>query len=433
LIYLFVLFYTHFTLEGSLERKGNDTAAGKTTQKEVMLFLFYLLFLPIALFSDQTICLNMIVKNEADVITRCLASVKEVIDYWVIVDTGSHDKTQEIIQNYLKEIPGELHQREWKNFGENRTEALALARNKGDYILFMDADDVLFFEKEAGFPELTQDLYNMWRGSYDFTYFKPQLVRASLPWRWVGVTHEYLDCDLPYSTALLEGVRYLEQTGGATRKDPITKFWNNIHLLEQGLKEEPNHSRYAFYLAESYRDAQEPAKALEWYQKRVAMGGWEEEVFWAKFQIGAMLQKLGLPKAILIEAFLDAHRFRPHRAEPIYFIADLLNQEGSYLKSYQFIQSFLLFPQPKEKDVLFNMEWIQRYGIDFLLSISTYYLGYYDESIHYCDRILNNPKVPEEWRRQAAINREFPVLKKSEPVLKGVDINKDPYSLSLQE
>jgi glycosyltransferase involved in cell wall biosynthesis len=39
----------------------------------------------------KTICLNMIVKGESRVIQRALASVKHLIDYWVIVDTGSTD------------------------------------------------------------------------------------------------------------------------------------------------------------------------------------------------------------------------------------------------------------------------------------------------------------------------------------------------------
>ena len=58
-----------------------------------------------------TVCLSMIVKNEAPVIRRCLASVCPLIDSWVIIDTGSNDGTQEIIREYLRDIPGELHER----------------------------------------------------------------------------------------------------------------------------------------------------------------------------------------------------------------------------------------------------------------------------------------------------------------------------------
>ena len=52
----------------------------------------------------QKICLNMIVKNESKVIKRCLDSIMPLIDYWIIVDTGSDDGTQQIIKNYLKMI-----------------------------------------------------------------------------------------------------------------------------------------------------------------------------------------------------------------------------------------------------------------------------------------------------------------------------------------
>jgi len=100
----------------------------------------------------KTICLNMIVKDENHVITRCLESVKSLIDYWVIVDTGSQDGTQDTIKNFLKDIPGELYERPWVNFGHNRNEALALAQDKSDYILFIDADDQLVFSEELSLP-----------------------------------------------------------------------------------------------------------------------------------------------------------------------------------------------------------------------------------------------------------------------------------------
>jgi glycosyltransferase involved in cell wall biosynthesis len=53
-----------------------------------------------------TLCLNMIVKNEAHVLARYLASVKPWIDSWVIVDTGSSDGTQALIRGQLQGLPG---------------------------------------------------------------------------------------------------------------------------------------------------------------------------------------------------------------------------------------------------------------------------------------------------------------------------------------
>ena len=50
-----------------------------------------------------TICLNMIVKNESKIMKRLLDSVYKIIDYWVIVDTGSTDHTKELIKEYFAE------------------------------------------------------------------------------------------------------------------------------------------------------------------------------------------------------------------------------------------------------------------------------------------------------------------------------------------
>ncbi len=72
----------------------------------------------------QTIGLCMIVKNEVSVIERCLASVRPWLDFWLIVDTGSTDGTQAKILEVMADMPGELHERPWRNFGANRTEAI---------------------------------------------------------------------------------------------------------------------------------------------------------------------------------------------------------------------------------------------------------------------------------------------------------------------
>ena len=358
----------------------------------------------------------MIVKNEAQVICRCLDSVMPFIDYWVIVDTGSDDGTQKIIKKHLKDIPGELYERPWKNFGENRSEAFVLAKGKGDYILFMDADDILQVAPEFTFSALKEDLYNMWRGVDGFTYLKPQLVKGDLPWKWVGVTHEYLACDVPYTSGLLENVKYVSCDGGH-RSQGTRKFFENIRMLEEGLKAEPQNDRYAFYLAESYRDAGEKGKALEWFQNRVKRGGWGEEVFWSLLQIGHMLREIGLSSNVVIDSYLNAHHARPHRVEPIYYLAEVCNDEKNYKGAYAFLQMVDALPKPAQKDALFNMDWINDYGLLFQKSICTYYLGKYQESIDACDQLLKNPHLPESWHQLTLENRKFPVAKLQEEEL----------------
>ena len=110
----------------------------------------------------KTICLNMIVKNEAHIIADTLEHLHKYIkfDYWVISDTGSTDATKEIIKEFYKKekIPGDLVEHAWKDFGYNRTEAFKAAYKKTDYVFVWDADDEIS-GKFAMPSELTADSY----------------------------------------------------------------------------------------------------------------------------------------------------------------------------------------------------------------------------------------------------------------------------------
>ncbi len=79
--------------------------------------------------SAKSLCLNMIVKNEMANLERCLTSVADHIDCWVIGDTGSTDGTQDFIRAFFsaRNIPGELHSFPFHNFAQARNTALDFA------------------------------------------------------------------------------------------------------------------------------------------------------------------------------------------------------------------------------------------------------------------------------------------------------------------
>ena len=81
--------------------------------------------------SQNLVCLNMIVKNESENILRCLDSVARHIDCWVICDTGSTDKTQDIILNYFERrgIPGKLCNAPFITWEQARNAALDAAES----------------------------------------------------------------------------------------------------------------------------------------------------------------------------------------------------------------------------------------------------------------------------------------------------------------
>ena len=225
-----------------------------------------------------TICLNMIVKNEARVIVRCLESVKPWIHSWVIVDTGSTDGTQDRVRETLKDLPGELVQRPWRDFGSNRSEAIQLAGTRADYLLFLDADEQWLAPEGFRWPRLEADAYRVMRRYGDMAYARDALAATRLPWRFEGVLHEYLHCPEPHRRETLDGPAILVRPEGARSSNP-NKYLDDAALLRRALEREPGHPRYTFYLAQSGRDAGVLEASLECYEQRIPMGGWAEEVW----------------------------------------------------------------------------------------------------------------------------------------------------------
>lgn len=137
--------------------------------------------------TSKTIGLCMIVKDEAPVIVRCLQSVRPLLDYVLIEDTGSTDGTQELIREWL--AAENLPDRPWSDFGTNRSSALEALRQRREieYALVMDADDVLVFASDfnttAFKGALAADLYSLPIRLGPIRYQRPQLCSNRLPFR----------------------------------------------------------------------------------------------------------------------------------------------------------------------------------------------------------------------------------------------------------
>ncbi|MFE9930343.1 glycosyltransferase [Streptomyces sp. NPDC005533] len=362
------------------------------------------------------VCLSMIVKNEAHVIRRCLESVRPLIDTWVIVDTGSTDGTQDVIREYLADLPGVLHERPWRGFDGSRSEAIELARSSADYLLFIDADDVM--EVECGFrlPDLTLDAYHLAVHHEPVVHWRPALVSTRLPWRYVGVLHEHLACEAPYSRGTLEGLNILVVGGGARQREggEREKYLHDARILEQGLAEEPDNARYAFYLAQSWRDAGEAEKSLAAYDLRADMGGFAEESFCARLYAARIAARIGRPPAEVTDRYLRAHESRPSRAESLGDLARVCRNEGRWPLAYMFARQAVRIPRPD--DVLFvESEWYEWRALDEL-AVAAYWVGEYRESLDCCERLLTGDALPDEHRDRVLANLGF-ARRKVDPYL----------------
>jgi tetratricopeptide (TPR) repeat protein len=359
----------------------------------------------------QSICLNMIVKDEAHIIRRCLEKVRPFIDSWVIVDTGSTDGTQEIIRQELGGIPGALYERPWRDFGTNRSEALELARAGGaEYALVIDADEEFTPREGFTWPRLTADSYHTLQASGDNRFYRTQLMRLAMPWRYVGVLHEVAMCQGAQRPERLEGIVTYGRFDSARNKDPIGKYENDARVLEKALEQDPTNARYVFYLAQSYRDSQQRVLAEHHYRMRADMGGWDEEIWCSLYQIGLLREQMEKPAAQIVEAHLEAFNNRPSRAEPLVALARYFRIKQIYGSALVFAKAALDIPKPN--DILFldkgSYEWRPRDEY----AIASYWIGNYEDCLRACDTLLQlSSGLPDAQRERVEKNKRFAIAK----------------------
>lgn len=311
----------------------------------------------------KTICLNMIVKNEKNVIRQCLESVQRLIDYWVIVDTGSTDGTQKIIQDVLRNIPGELHEVPWVNFEHNRNIALDLSRKKCDYTLFIDADETLVCLQDIDKNKLNHDFYFVLKKGQSVECQTALLINQNPGWKWKDVIHEYLINSNPMTGVLLNNLFVDCSSKHGHRSSDPDKAIKDIEILRKALQEDPKNSRYVFYLAQSYANAKQFSLSLEQYEKRAAdeKAGNKEEVFWSLHCAATLKKHLQMGSQTIIDSYCRAYQFNSHRSEPLYYLASYLQSIQLPLLAYLVIKEGLSIPPPSNPMKL--QKWIYDYGI----------------------------------------------------------------------
>lgn len=352
-----------------------------------------------------TVCLAMIVRDEAHIVEEGLASLVGCIDRWVVVDTGSSDDTIEIVRSFFaaRGVPGELHERPWVDFGTNRTQALELAAGQADYTWMFDADDVLVGEMDLS--GLDADAFQV-RFGPDLTFWRTQIFRSDQPWRYEGVLHEYpVSGNGDTHIERVEGdYHIIARSAGARSKG--NKSERDVEVLTAEHERVPDDPRTVFYLAQSHRDAGNAEQALHFYELRASMGGWDEEVYVSRLEAARAMAKLDRPRAEVQAALLDAWSGRPHRLEALHDLAHERRLAGDFAAGHLFAGwgADLQFP---DADLLFVAGDIHRWRLLDEASICSYFVGRYDESAKWCRRLLTEGHLPGAQRVRVWENLAF--------------------------
>jgi glycosyltransferase involved in cell wall biosynthesis len=199
----------------------------------------------------------MIVKNEEEMLPRCLASIKDHVDELVIVDTGSTDRTVEIAESFGARV----YHHPWQNdFSLHRNQSISYARGK--WIFIIDADeefippeqrslgDELALAEQKGCDALVMRVENSCSGGRDRVV--ADSIRIFLNGetiRYEGIVHNNLTGVAHAGLSLSRIIHYGYDT---TREAALKKFERTAALLQKQIDENPHNATAHMYLACSH-------------------------------------------------------------------------------------------------------------------------------------------------------------------------------------
>lgn len=268
----------------------------------------------------------VIVKNEEENLPRWLACAKAIADEMVVVDTGSTDRTAELAH----EAGASVYSCEWrKNFSAAKN--FALRKAKGDWIVFLDADE---YFSEEDIPKVREYMRQLdkdrnvagficpWvnidkeRGDVIlFTGVQLRVFRRHPDICYHGAVHEMLRfVGKQWRIVNVENVRiwHTGYSSGGMRK----KLERDMEILEEEQKRRGEIWSDAYYLADCCYGLERYEEAMQWARKAVDSGktlvGLEKRPY--DVLIGAMVS-LRRPSAEISEVVQEALKKFPDTIE----------------------------------------------------------------------------------------------------------------------
>lgn len=249
---------------------------------------------------EMSLC--MIVKNEQDVLTRCLDCIKDIVDEIIIVDTGSTDNTKDIAYQYTDKI----YDFKWiDDFSKARNYAFSKATK--DYILWLDADDIIDDENQKKLLHLKENLscdIDVVMMKYviaeNLVFYRERLLKRERNFKWKNAVHEVIEPKghILYQDIVIE--HHKEKV-----KDPSRNLRIYEKQKEQGIQLD---TRQTFYYARELYEHQQYEKAIDTFEQfLMKKDGWVENQIEACLNMSICFDMIGKKRKafqILFNSFL---------------------------------------------------------------------------------------------------------------------------------
>ncbi|MDR3646572.1 MAG: hypothetical protein P4L22_03450 [Candidatus Babeliales bacterium] len=345
--------------------------------------------------NDPLLVVVIMVKDEESVIVPTLEPfVKSGIDSFFVYDTGSTDKTMANAQDFFEKnkiANAYITQEPFIDFATSRNRALDLAKEKFPNSVFTIMPDAEWYLQNG--VELVNfckqnihdfnNLYLIRLNNNTDDFYHGRLLRTKANLRFAGVVHEVIAS--PSMTKIPVSVCF-DYRPRSTGIEASAKRWKrDSELLLREVQKNPQDSRSAFYLAQTYECLHDLHNAYKYYEIRSKLPGWDEENYETYYRMAGLCNTLSdfdpkFTKAMAHDYYMKAYNMRPHRAEPLIKIAEM-HWPSNYALCFRYARLALELPYPKD-EVLFVNKEIYEFTRYEVLSKVAWYMGEFELGEH---------------------------------------------------
>jgi tetratricopeptide (TPR) repeat protein len=347
------------------------------------------------------IILLLMIKNESRIIRRSILSALKIADAICISDTGSTDDTVQVLADFYPtlSVPAKTYTHLWTNFGVNRSKSFEHAKQfceelkwnpERTYVLAIDADMELVvepaFNKQT---DLTDKGHSMIQKAGTLHYANARLLRLDQPWTCVGATHEYWSG--PMGSTIPDSKLWInDKNDGGCKAD---KFTRDLQMLQDELVTQPQNQRTHFYLAQTLKSLNRTEESIEYYKKRIELGGWFEEVWFSHYMIAQQYLQTNRPEEAELWV-LKGQKYNNYRAEALYLLVKHFRIIGQQWKAMHYYYEAKKIKKPEV--ALFQESEVYDHLLDYEYSVLQYYVNPADkkEGLRSCVKYLFKPQSP---------------------------------------
>jgi tetratricopeptide (TPR) repeat protein len=319
--------------------------------------------------------LCMIVKNGSTTIRNVLNSVKDSIDSWSILDTGSSDGTQEIIKECMKDIPGTLYEESFVDFSSCRNKIMSLAGKKCKYVLMLDDS-----HEFTGIKNLRDVLENSNIRSYSIPVYNKNnnlVYQSRIVLRTTAnlkYTHKIRECiyDKNKATKTDKEVYILDIEDSIHMERSNKRVKNDTKILLEEHKKNTMDLRPIYHLIKISQDSSDKEKYCDIFlnalRKNLNKNKNKEinihELYECYLEIARIYTDLNKPWKEIEIFYSRAYQTCQFRAEPLYMIACYYFKEGNFDYAGELLSKIFQYPVP---DIEYKIDHtVYKFEIPFL-------------------------------------------------------------------